>query len=226
MYDKMDMIARIKSPFPQKFGIPRQSGIANVQSAVIFEPKFRDVNAVRGLDGFSHIWLIWQFSECAGKGWSPTVRPPKLGGNKHMGVFATRSPFRPNPIGLSSVRLERIDIQCENAPVLYISGADIMDGTPVYDIKPYLPFSDCHTDAKGGFAEDAKTEPLEVVIPERLLMKIPENMRRGLYDILKADPRPGYHNDPERRYTLSFGDNEISFLVDGKTLTVTDVYMR
>lgn len=216
----MKIIARVRSPFPEKFGIPRQSGLSEIPAKIVFEPEYRVPEAFRGLDGFSHIWIIWGFSETEHSGWTPTVRPPKLGGNKRVGVFATRSPFRPNPIGLSSVRLERIDYEDSESPVLYISGADIMDGTPVYDIKPYLAYTDCHADAAGGFALQDKQGALDVVFGEGTLEKIPQELRKGLAEILSQDPRPGYQHSSERVYIMDFGGTEIKFTVDGKTLTV------
>ncbi len=216
----MKIIARVRSPFPEKFGIPRQSGLSELPAKIVFEPEYRVPEAFRGLEGFSHIWIIWGFSGTERSGWTPTVRPPKLGGNKRVGVFATRSPFRPNPIGLSSVRLERIDFEESESPVLYVSGADIMDGTPVFDIKPYLAYTDCHADAAGGFALQDKQGALEVVFGEGTLEKIPQELRKGLAEILSQDPRPGYQHSPERVYIMDFGGKEIKFTVDGKTLTV------
>lgn len=188
----MKIIARVKSDFPVKFGIPRQSGrVEELKAMVIMEPEYRNPDVFRGLEEFSYIWLLWEFSEAADKGWSPTVRPPRLGGNVRKGVFATRSPFRPNPIGLSSVKLEKIEMNQELGPVLHISGADLMDGTPVYDIKPYVE-TDCHPDAEGGFTKETKEHSLTVNISEELLFKIPQEKREAVLAVLKEDPRPGY----------------------------------
>lgn len=192
------IIARIRSDFGAKFGIPRQSGLVDSLTArVIFEPEYRNSDVLRGLDGFSHLWLIWQFSQCMGRDWSPTVRPPKLGGNRRMGVFATRSPFRPNPIGLSSVRLERIETDPVLGPVLYVCGADLMDGTPILDIKPYLPYTDSHPDARGGFAPGPQAA-LEVQASAGVLAPVPPDKRQALLDTLAQDPRPGYQHEPGR----------------------------
>ncbi len=212
------VIAHIKSLFPDKFGIPRQSGLANLPARIIFEPEYRVREAVRGLEQYSHIWLIWRFSEAAGKEWSPTVRPPRLGGNIRTGVFATRSPFRPNAIGLSSVRLEKVELDTPCGPVLHISGADLLDGTPIYDIKPYLAYTDSHPNARGGFS-DGKTAALKVVLPENTTA-IPENIRPELIKLLAEDPRPAYHNDPGRVYKMDIAGIKISFSVSGDTLTV------
>lgn len=215
------MIARVKSDFPEKFGIPRQSGLTGLVSRIIFEPEYRVPEAFRGLEGFSHIWILWEFSEAKQAEWSPTVRPPKLGGNKRMGVFATRSPFRPNPIGLSSVRLEKIDFKCKDAPVLYVSGADIMDGTPVYDVKPYLAYTDSHPEAACGFS--VPDEALRVEFAEGQLEKLPEPMRKGLTEALAQDPRPAYQNSPERIYIMDFAEFEVHFSVDGDVLKVENI---
>lgn len=219
----MKIIARVKSDFPEKFGIPRQSGLTGLVSRIIFEPEYRVPEAFRGLEGFSHIWILWEFSEAAQNGWSPTVRPPKLGGNKRMGVFATRSPFRPNPIGLSSVRLEKIDLDCKDAPVLYVSGADIMDGTPVYDIKPYLAYTDSHPEAAGGFSVPDSEEVLRVEFAEGQIEKLPEHLRNGLKEALAQDPRPAYQNSPERVYIMDFAGFEVHFSVDGGVLKVEKI---
>ena len=187
------VIARIRTDFPTKFGIPRQSGLVKeLQGTIIFEPEYRNPEAVRGLEDFSHVWLIWEFSESKRDGWSPTVRPPKLGGNIRKGVFATRSPFRPNPIGLSAVKLEKVDIHPELGPVLHVSGADLMDGTPIYDIKPYIPYADCIPDAKGGFTRETDNSLLEVIFPENLLEIIPFEKQKAVMQILAFDPRPSY----------------------------------
>lgn len=214
----MESIAVIRSDFPEKFGIPRQSGLVETQGIIEFLPAYRDVSAVRGLDGFSHIWLLWQFSENLQNGWSPTVRPPRLGGNTRMGVFATRSPFRPNPIGLSCVKLEKIDLEHENAPRLLVSGADLMDGTPIYDIKPYLPHADCVPEATGGFSAPLTAYKLKVELPSYFKCK----KRDELIKILEQDPRPSYHNDT-RDYGMSFAEYEIKFHVEDDTLIVTDI---
>lgn len=222
----MDMrpIARIRSDFPEKFGIPRQSGLVEELTAtVVFEPEFRDPSALRGIDGFSHLWLIWEFSQARREGWSPTVRPPRLGGNTRLGVFATRSPFRPNPIGLSCVRLMEVRQDRALGPVLLVAGADLMDGTPIYDIKPYLPYADCKPDAAGGFAAAPKGADLEVDCPTELLVRIPEDKRPALLAVLAQDPRPQYQDDPTRVYGMSFAGLEVKFRVEGKRLTVTEI---
>ena len=223
---EMHIIARIHSDFPTKFGIPRQSGLADVPARIVFEPEYRNADALRGIEGFSHLWLIWQFSAAVRDGWSPTVRPPKLGGNKRIGVFATRSPFRPNEIGLSSVRLDRVELNTPDGPVLHISGADLMDGTPIFDIKPYLPYVDAYPDARGGFTDTTKEYALQVVCPDALLCKVPENKRAALSGVLKNDPRPAYQHDPERVYGMEFGGLEVHFKVDGEVLTVTGIDRR
>ena len=220
----MKTIAHIHTDFPTKFGIPRQSGIiASLQGKIVFEPEYRIPEAVRGLEDFSHIWLLWEFSEAVRDNWSPTVRPPRLGGNVRKGVFATRSPFRPNPIGLSSVRLEKVEFEPNLGPVLYVSGADLMDGTPIYDIKPYIAYTDSHPDAVSGFASTPAEFLLEVDFPESLLQKVPENQRKSLIDVLAHDPRPQYQDDPERVYGMAFGGMEVKFKVDGMQLTVLEV---
>jgi len=210
----MKTIAHIHTDFPTKFGIPRQSGIvASLQGRIVFEPEYRNPEAVRGLEDFSHIWLLWEFSEAVRDTWSPTVRPPRLGGNVRKGVFATRSPFRPNPIGLSSVKLEHIDMDANLGPVLYVSGADLMDGTPIYDIKPYIAYTDSHPDAVSGFASTPADFLLEVEFPPEWLQNIPENQRESLIDVLAHDPRPQYQDDPERVYGMAFGKWEVKFKV-------------
>ena len=222
---EMQIIARIRTPFPEKFGVPRQSGLVeDVRADIVFEPAYRNMDAVRGIEGFSHIWLIWQFDRAVRSTWSPTVRPPRLGGNTRMGVFATRSPFRPNAIGLSSVQLERVEIHPELGPVLHVLGADLVDGTPIFDIKPYLPYTDSHSDAVGGWTEhlDGKTD-LQVDFPQELLTLIPEAEREGLIGVLASDPRPRYQEDPERVYGLAFGKRNVKFTVDGERLTVCAV---
>ena len=218
-------IAYIHNSYREKFGIPRQSGLADIVSEIVFEKEFRDVNAVRGLEDFSHIWLLWGFSDNGdhdGSSFRPTVRPPRLGGNERVGVFATRSPFRPNPIGLSSVRLKSIKMT-DDGPVLVVRGADLMDGTPVYDIKPYLRDFDSHSDARSGFADDRQYRTLEVVFPQELLDMIPVQDREPLVQALGQDPRPHYQDDPERVYGMLFGDRNILFMVSGGTLTVTGI---
>lgn len=212
---QMKIIAHIENDFSEKFGIPRQSGLADVVSKIIFEPEYRNEDAFRGIEGYSHLWLIWQFSEAVRDEWSPTVRPPRLGGNKRMGVFATRSPFRPNAIGLSSVKLVRMEYNTPEGPVLWVSGADIMNGTPVFDIKPYLAYTDSHPDAESGFAMTGR-ECIEVVFPDEYLEMIPEEKRDSLISLLSQDPRPAYQNDRERVYTISFGGLDISFRADDK----------
>jgi tRNA-Thr(GGU) m(6)t(6)A37 methyltransferase TsaA len=218
------VIARIRTEFPAKFGIPRQSGIVDsLKAMIVFEPEYRNPDSIRGLEGFSHIWMIWGFFHEARDTWAPMVKPPRLGGNKRMGVFATRSPFRPNPIGLSSVRLEKIELNTELGPVLYVSGADLMDNTPIYDIKPYLPYTDSHPEASGGFAEPFRDYALEVTFPEYLLSQIPKEHHEALMGILAHDPRPSYHNDPERIYGFWYAGFNIRFTVKGKLITVCEV---
>jgi len=220
----MRAIAHIQSDFPEKFGIPRQSGIIDeLQATVVFEPEYRNFDAFRGLEGFSHLWILWQFSECADKPWSPTVRPPRLGGNKRMGVFATRSPFRPNNIGLSCVRLLKIDFTAPNAPILYVAGADLMDGTPILDIKPYLPYTDSVPTATGGFALQSKADILKVDFPKNLLAKVPEEKRAALLRVLAQDPRPAYQSDSTRVYGFSFAGLTIKFTVENDTLRVCGI---
>lgn len=220
----MKIIAKIKTEFPTKFGIPRQSGIIeSLQATIVFEPEYRIFEAVRGLEEFSHLWLIWEFSEAKRDTWSPTVRPPRLGGNVRKGVFATRSPFRPNPIGLSSVKLERIEIDTKLGPVLHVSGADLMDGTPIYDIKPYIAYTDSHPEAISGFASKPAEYLLEVVFPEELLQKVPETHRKSLIAVLEHDPRPQYQDDPERVYGMAFGNMEVRFKVIDLQLIVLEI---
>lgn len=220
----MKIIARIHSDFPTKFGVPRQSGLVeSLQATVVFEPEYRSADAVRGLDAFSHIWLIWEFSESKRDTWSSTVRPPRLGGNARMGVFATRSPFRPNPLGLSCVRLERVELHPELGPVLHVSGADLMDGTPIYDIKPYIPYADSHPDASAGFTGQVDMQPLRVEIPPTLLGLLPPDKREALTGVLAQDPRPRYQTSPERVYGLEFAGFDVRFTVDGGTLTVREI---
>lgn len=217
-------IAHIRSDFSEKFGIPRQSGLVEELTAnVVFTPEFRDPAALRGIGGFSHLWLIWEFSKARREGWSPTVRPPRLGGNQRMGVFATRSPFRPNPIGLSCVRLLEVRQDRALGPVLIVAGADLMDGTPIYDIKPYLPYADCKPDAAGGFASQPKEASLEVDCPPALLARVPEEKRPALLAVLAQDPRPQYQNDPKRIYGMSFAGVEVRFQVVEGRLMVTEI---
>ena len=221
---EMKVIARIHSDFSTKFGIPRQSGLVKeLRSTVVFEPEYRNADALRGIEGFNYLWLIWQFSEAVRKDWSPTVRPPRLGGNTRMGVFATRSPFRPNAIGLSSVRLEGVAVHPEWGTVLEISGADLMDGTPIYDIKPYVPYADCHEDALSGFVGETPRRMLTVEFPDTWLQKVPEEKRAALTAVLANDPRPSYQHDPDRVYGFVFAGLEVRFTVAEETLTVCAV---
>ena len=222
----MKPIAHISSLFPTKFGIPRQAGIVDTPARIIFEPEYRIAEAVRGLEDYEYIWLIWQFSEAVRQEWSPTVRPPRLGGNRRMGVFATRSPFRPNNIGLSSVRLLKVEPNTPEGPVLHIEGADLMDGTPIFDIKPYLPYIDSHPDARSGFAPQAAEFLLQVECPPHLLALVPEELRSSLLDLLAHDPRPQYHHDPQRIYCMEFAEKEIRFRVEGEKVVVTDITPR
>lgn len=217
------VIARMESDFPDKFGIPRQSGLTSLASRIVFEPEFRDPNALRGIEGWSHLWILWIFSEAVRPGWSPTVRPPRLGGNERVGVFATRSPFRPNNIGLSSVKLERVEHTENEGDVLIVSGADLMDGTPIIDIKPYVPYADAHPEASGGFAAEKFGKKLKVVFPEELLSRVEPGKREGLKDLLAEDPRPAVQDDPERVYGMRFSNVEIKFVVSDGVLTVVDV---
>lgn len=217
----MRAVARIQSDFPEKFGIPRQSGLVpELQAKVVLEPEFRNPDVFRGLEGFSHIWLLWQFSGNRHSDWSPTVRPPRLGGNARMGVFATRSPFRPNPIGLSCVKLEAV---LPEGTALLVSGADLMDGTPILDIKPYVPYADCHPEALEGFTGTAQMRRLEVQIPPALLAVVPAQSQAALLGVLSQDPRPAYQNDPERLYGLCFAGCDIRFRVQGGVLTVCQI---
>ena len=220
----MKVIARIHNNFPTKFGIPHQSNrLSALKATIVFEPEYRVAEAFRGLEDYSYIWLIWQFSEAVRENWSPTVRPPRLGGNTRMGVFATRSPFRPNHLGLSSVCLEKIEYHSELGPVLHISGADLMNGTPIYDIKPYLPYVDSHPQAKGGFTDHIEEHILKVEFPEALLEKIPKSQREALLEVLANDPRPRYQKNPERVYGIAYGQKDIRFQVKDDILFVCDV---
>lgn len=221
----IQVIARMHSDFATKFGIPRQSGLVEeLRSTIVFEPEYRNADALRGIEDFSHLWLIWQFSEAARTGWSPTVRPPRLGGNTRMGVFATRSPFRPNNLGLSSVRLLGVEHTDEFGTVLHVGGADLMDGTPIFDIKPYIPYADCHREATGGFTDTAGDFLLEVDFPPDLLERLPHEKRDAAVGVLSHDPRPSYQRSPERLYGLTFAGFDIRFRVQGSTLTVWEVH--
>ena len=220
-------VARIYTDFKEKFGIPRQSGRApSAEGRIVFEREFRVPEALRELDGFSHLWLIFDFSEAHRGGWSPTVRPPRLGGNRRVGVFASRSPFRPNPLGLSCVKLERIEHTADEGDILIVSGCDLLDGTPIFDIKPYIPSADIRAEAVGGYAEEFTEYHLEVIFPDELLADIPEEKRAALTEALADDPRPSYQNDPERASSMHFGRHDIRFTADGGTLTVTEVEER
>lgn len=220
----MDVIAVMHSDFPTKFGIPRQSGLAEaLQSTIVFEPAYRNPEALRGIEGFSHLWILWQFSQAVRQDWSPTVRPPRLGGNTRMGVFATRSPFRPNAIGLSCVRLLSVEHTQDMGTVLHIGGADLMDGTPILDIKPYIPYCDAHPEAMGGFTQDAGDFILEVDFPENLKQRLPAEKQEAICQVLSHDPRPSYQKDSDRVYGLSFAGFDIRFTVKDTVLTVVDV---
>lgn len=217
-------IAHIESDFPEKFGIPRQAGVVEeLRARVVFDGEYRCDEALRGIEGFSHLWLIWQFSEAVRAEWSPTVRPPRLGGNARMGVFATRSPFRPNAIGLSCVRLEDVRQDPVLGPVLDVSGADLLDGTPIYDVKPYLPYADCRPEAVGGFAAAAPTSRLRVICSDDLLEQLPSEKREALLGVLAQDPRPSYQDDPQRVYGMRFAGMDVRFTVDGDELTVCEI---
>lgn len=218
------VIAHMQSDFDAKFGIPRQSGLVpTALSAVVFKPEYRNPDALRGLEGFSHLWLVWQFSQCVREDWSPTVRPPRLGGNTRVGVFATRSPFRPNAIGLSSVEIDRVETDPALGPVIWVRGADLMNGTPIFDIKPYLPYTDSHPDARGGFAMGPEGGRVEVRCPPNLLQKLPPDKRQALVDVLSQDPRPGYRHGDAGPYGLSFAGLNVRFTVDGDVLTVREI---
>ena len=222
-------IAHIETDFSEKFGIPRQSGLVEeLRARIVFEPEFRSPDAVRGLDGYDYIWLVWQFSTVVqagqdGTNWRPTVRPPRLGGNTRIGVFATRSPFRPNALGLSSVKLLKVEPNTPQGPVLTVGGADLLDGTPIFDIKPYLPYVDAHPEARGGFTEQTAAYALEVQCPQPLLDKLPKNKRAALLGVLKNDPRPAYQHDPDRVYAMDFGGYRVQFQVGESMLTVIDI---
>lgn len=220
----IQVIARMHSDFATKFGIPRQSGLVEeLRSTIVFEPEFRNSDALRGIEDFSHLWIIWQFSEAVRQGWSPTVRPPRLGGNTRMGVFATRSPFRPNNLGLSSVKLLGVEHTAEYGTVLHVGGADLMDGTPIFDIKPYIPYGDCHPDATGGFTDTAAEFLLQVEFPQQLLEKLPADKREAAIGVLSHDPRPSYQRKPDRVYGLTFAGFDIRFKVADDVLTVEEV---
>lgn len=221
---EIEVIARIHTDFENKFGIPRQSGLVeSLMGEIVFEPKFRNPDAVRGMQDFSHLWLIWEFSMVKRDKWTATVRPPRLGGNERVGVFATRSPFRPNPLGLSCVKLEKVVFDPERGPVLIVSGIDMLDGTPIYDIKPYVPHADLRPEAIGGFADAHRDDKVEVVFPAELMTKVSEDKRDALVGVLAGDPRPSYQDDPERIYGFGFAGMEIKFRVNKGVLTVTDV---
>lgn len=220
----MKIIAHAYTDFPSKFGIPRQSNLVKeLKGTIIFEPEYRNLDAFRGLDGFSHLWLLWKFSENTRDDWSALVRPPRLGGNEYRGVFATRSPFRPNPIGLSSVQLERIEIHETLGPILHILGADLMDQTPIYDIKPYLPYTDSHPDATSGFTKETNEYGLTVDFPAKLTLDLSPSQVTNICEILAQDPRPAYQKDPERIYGFEYAGYEIKFKVQNEKLTVCQV---
>ena len=220
----INIIARMKSDFATKFGIPRQAGLVDsLRSTIVFEPEYRNDEALRGIEDYSHLWIIWQFSEAVRKDWSPTVRPPRLGGNTRMGVFATRSPFRPNNLGLSCVKLLGVEHTKEYGTVLHVGGADLMDGTPIFDIKPYIPYADAHPEAVGGFTDSADQFLLEVNFPADLLQRLPTDKQQAAIDVLSHDPRPSYQRDPDRIYGLNFGGFDIRFKVENNNLTVTEV---
>ena len=222
--ESINIIARMRSDFATKFGIPRQSGLVDkLRSTIVFEPEYRNADALRGIEGFSHLWIIWQFSEAVRSGWSPTVRPPRLGGNTRMGVFATRSPFRPNNLGLSCVKLLGVEETEEFGTVIHVGGADLMDGTPIFDIKPYIPYADCHPEAAGGFTDGAGEYLLQVVFPEELLAVLPQEKRQAAVSVLSHDPRPSYQRDPDRVYGLTFAGFDIRFTVKEDVLTVESV---
>lgn len=221
----IQIIARMRSDFPSKFGIPRQSNLVEeLESTIVFEPEFRNPDALRGIEGYSHLWIIWQFSEAVRQDWSPTVRPPRLGGNTRMGVFATRSPFRPNNLGLSCVKLLGVEHTESEGTVLHVAGADLMDGTPIFDIKPYIPYSDAFPDAVGGFTDTADDFILDVIFPDTLLEILPQNKRNAAIGVLSHDPRPSYQRKADRVYGLTFAGFDIRFTVNDKILTVCEVH--
>lgn len=224
---KLKTIAVMHTDFPQKFGIPRQSGVVEkLKGTIVFEPAYRNPDALRGLEGFSHIWVIWGFSQAVREEWSPTVRPPRLGGNARVGVFASRSPFRPNALGLSSLAIEGIELHPALGPVIRVLGVDLMDGTPIYDVKPYLPYVDSHPEAKGGYAKEAPQPRLRVVAPEELLVLLPPEKRMALLDVLALDPRPSYQDDGGKLYGMAFAGFEVKFAVEGDVLTVREIEKR
>ena len=219
-------IAHIRTEFSEKFGIPRQSGLAaSLHGTIVFEPEYRNADALRGLDGFSHLWLIWEFSANSSKGeWQPTVRPPRLGGNERMGVFATRSPFRPNPLGLSCLEIDSIELDSPEGPVIHVKGADLMDGTPIYDIKPYIKYADARPHARCGYVENLNERSLKVVLPPEIAAKVADKkLLESLVQTLSLDPRPSYHNDPEREYGMYFAGMNLRFKVSTDVLTVIDI---
>lgn len=219
----MQVIARVHTPFAEKFGVPRQSGLAPTAGRIVFEPPYRNPDALRGIEGFSHLWLVWIFDRAERETWSPTVRPPRLGGNARMGVFATRSPFRPNPIGLSCVQLKKVEWETPDGPVLHIQGADLVDGTPLLDIKPYLPYCDAKPDAAGGFTDALGGALLTVECAGALLERLPPEDRSGLLAVLANDPRPRYQNDPQRVYGLTYAGHNVTFRVEGDALLVEGI---
>ena len=220
----MKTIAVIRNDYETKFGVPRQSGLVTAaMSRIVFEPEYRNADALRGLEDFSHLWLIWEFSEAKRDGWSPTVRPPRLGGNTRMGVFATRSPFRPNPIGLSCVKIERIELHTEDGPVIFVSGADLMNGTPIFDVKPYVTYADSRPEARSGFVDEQQWEPLQVVLPEEVCASFSQEEREALRSVLAQDPRPRYHDDNTRVYGMTFAGHDVHFRVSGSVLTVVSI---
>lgn len=219
----MQIIARVHTPFAEKFGVPRQSGLAPTPGRIVFEPPYRNPDALRGVEGFSHLWLVWVFDRADRESWSPTVRPPRLGGNQRMGVFATRSPFRPNPIGLSCVELTGVEWETPEGTVLHIRGADLVDGTPLLDIKPYLPYCDAKSDATGGFTDGLHSAALRVDCPAGLLETLPPEEREGLLAVLANDPRPRYQDDPDRVYGMTYGGRNVTFRVAEGTVLVTGI---
>lgn len=218
----MKVIAKIRTDFPTKFGIPRQSGLSDTVGTIVFEPQYRVDEALRGIEEYSHLWLLWEFSEVGDKEWSPTVRPPRLGGNKRVGVFATRSPFRPNPVGLSCVELVAVE-KTQEGSVLIVKGADLMDGTPIYDIKPYIPYADCKSDAKGSFSQEKKDYALDVVCDDSLLCVVPKDKQHTLLQILAQDPRPAYKDEADRIYGFEYATFEVKFTVKDTVLTVCEI---
>lgn len=224
MADELKIIAHIETDFPEKFGIPRQSGLVKeLQGTVVFMPEYRQPEAVKGIEGYDYLWLLWKFEVPKREGWSATVKPPRLGGNTRMGVFATRAPFRPNSIGLSSVRLESLEFSPDRGPLLHVSGVDMRDGTPIYDIKPYVPYADSHPEARGGFSDAVREYELQVEFPEELLQVFPEEKRRAVIALLRQDPRPSYQDDPDRHYGVSFAGYDVHFTVEGNLLKVFEV---